>query len=206
MENPDVAVARDMHSNDLSPAATVHALRDGRPPLHQPIRIGKGGRLGYWVWAFAVNPNATMTAALVRSGNAARRARNIILVVLSGSNDRFVGLEFPLSTLFLCSSLRNAPMAALPADSASREALSRRWVSHHPTFARELETRCRQAELLNRPTRSIRWMNFFELSQRPSGNAFVSIFVSAAPQSCRMSFAFTRSRKRINFKDFSSAC
>ena len=68
MEDPDVAVARDMHSNDLSPAATVHALRDGRPPLHQPIRIGKGGRFGYWVWAFAVNPNATMTAALVRKG------------------------------------------------------------------------------------------------------------------------------------------
>src|SRR5207249_7257920 len=46
MEDPDVAITGDMHSNDLSPAATVHVLRDARPPFHQPIGIGKVGRFG----------------------------------------------------------------------------------------------------------------------------------------------------------------
>src|SRR5712692_2994585 len=44
--------------------------------------LGRSVGLGYWVWAFGVNPNATMTAALVRSGNTARRARNILALPL----------------------------------------------------------------------------------------------------------------------------
>ena len=45
MEDPDMAVATDMHADDLAPMAAIHALRDGRP-LDEPIGIGKVCRLG----------------------------------------------------------------------------------------------------------------------------------------------------------------
>src|SRR5712672_3503699 len=46
MENPDVAVAMDMHADDFAPAAAIHAWGQGRPVLHKAIGIGEVGWLG----------------------------------------------------------------------------------------------------------------------------------------------------------------
>ena len=44
VEHPDASVFVDVNPDDLSPAASVHGLGNGRPALHQAIRIGKIGR------------------------------------------------------------------------------------------------------------------------------------------------------------------
>src|SRR5258708_3375377 len=46
MENPDVAVAVDVHTDDFAPAAAIHARGQGRPVLRKAIGIGEVGRLG----------------------------------------------------------------------------------------------------------------------------------------------------------------
>src|SRR5579863_190326 len=46
MEDPDVAVAADMHPDDLPPAASVHARRESGPTLHQTKGIGEFGWFG----------------------------------------------------------------------------------------------------------------------------------------------------------------
>jgi len=46
VENPDVAVAVDMHTDDLSPAPAIHAWGQGRPILDKSIRIREVGWLG----------------------------------------------------------------------------------------------------------------------------------------------------------------
>src|SRR5215472_4175918 len=39
MKYPDVAVACDMHPDDLSPATSIHAVRQSRPTFHQTVRV-----------------------------------------------------------------------------------------------------------------------------------------------------------------------
>src|SRR5262249_18310270 len=46
MEDPDIAVAVDMHPDDLTPTAAIHALGQGRPAFDQAIGIGQLSRLG----------------------------------------------------------------------------------------------------------------------------------------------------------------
>ena len=46
MEDPNIAVAVDMHADDLAPAAAIHALGQGRPALDKAIGIGQLSRLG----------------------------------------------------------------------------------------------------------------------------------------------------------------
>jgi hypothetical protein len=46
MEDPDIAVAVDMHPDDLTPTAAIHALWQGWPILNKTIGIGQVGRLG----------------------------------------------------------------------------------------------------------------------------------------------------------------
>jgi len=46
MEDPNIPVAVDVHPNDLTPAAAVHALRQGRPIFDKAIGIGQLCRLG----------------------------------------------------------------------------------------------------------------------------------------------------------------
>jgi hypothetical protein len=46
MEDPDIAVAVDMHPDDLTPTAAIHALGQGRPAFDKAIGIGQLGRLG----------------------------------------------------------------------------------------------------------------------------------------------------------------
>jgi len=46
MEDPNIAVAVDMHAYDLTPAAAIHALGQGRPALDKAIGIGQLSRLG----------------------------------------------------------------------------------------------------------------------------------------------------------------
>ena len=45
VKHPDVAVAMDMHPDHLAPVPSIHALRNRRPPLRQPVRIGQLRRL-----------------------------------------------------------------------------------------------------------------------------------------------------------------
>src|SRR5215467_9977599 len=40
MEDPNIAIAVDMHADDLTPAAAIHALGQGRPALDKAIGIG----------------------------------------------------------------------------------------------------------------------------------------------------------------------
>src|SRR5262245_37633129 len=46
MEDPNVAVAVDMHPDDFTPTAPVHALGQGRPTFDKAIGIGQLSRLG----------------------------------------------------------------------------------------------------------------------------------------------------------------
>jgi hypothetical protein len=39
MEDPNVAVAVDMHPNDLAPTAAIHARGQGRPAFNKAIGI-----------------------------------------------------------------------------------------------------------------------------------------------------------------------
>ena len=48
MEDPNIAVAVDMHPDDLAPTAAIHALGQGRPAFDEAIGIGKLGRFGIW--------------------------------------------------------------------------------------------------------------------------------------------------------------
>src|SRR5215471_14312583 len=41
MENPDVAIAVDMHTDDFAPAAAIHVWGQRRPVLHKAIGIGE---------------------------------------------------------------------------------------------------------------------------------------------------------------------
>src|SRR6187549_3432638 len=43
MKDPDVAVAMDVHPDDLAPAASIHARRERRPSCDESIRIGELG-------------------------------------------------------------------------------------------------------------------------------------------------------------------
>src|SRR5262245_51715302 len=45
MEDPNIAVAVDMHPDDLAPTAAIHALGQGRPAFDKTIGIGQLGRL-----------------------------------------------------------------------------------------------------------------------------------------------------------------
>jgi hypothetical protein len=40
-ENPDVAIAMDMHPDDFSPVASIHRLGNRRPAFGEPVRIGE---------------------------------------------------------------------------------------------------------------------------------------------------------------------
>src|SRR5262249_10204588 len=46
MKNPDVAIAGNMHPNDLSPTASIHSFGQRRPALHQSVRVRKFCRFG----------------------------------------------------------------------------------------------------------------------------------------------------------------
>src|SRR5215468_4198166 len=46
MEDPNIAVAVDMHPDDLTPTASVHTLGQGRPAFDKAIGIGQLSRLG----------------------------------------------------------------------------------------------------------------------------------------------------------------
>src|SRR5215471_18003697 len=46
MEDPNIAVAVDMHPDDLTPTAAIHALGQGRPAFDKAIGIGQLSRLG----------------------------------------------------------------------------------------------------------------------------------------------------------------
>src|SRR5215475_13086340 len=46
MEDPNIAVAVDMHPDDLTPTAAIHTLGQGRPAFDKAIGIGQLSRLG----------------------------------------------------------------------------------------------------------------------------------------------------------------
>ena len=46
VKDPNVAIAVDMHPDDLAPTAPIHAFGNGRPALDEPIRVGELGWLG----------------------------------------------------------------------------------------------------------------------------------------------------------------
>src|ERR1700730_1703056 len=50
MKDPDVAVAMNVHPDDLSPLTSIHAVGNRRPPLHEAIRIGEFG----WLWVLGL--------------------------------------------------------------------------------------------------------------------------------------------------------
>src|SRR5262249_36686746 len=45
-EDPNIAVAVDMHPDDLTPTAAIHTLGQGRPAFDKAIGIGQLSRLG----------------------------------------------------------------------------------------------------------------------------------------------------------------
>ena len=46
MEDPDIAVAMDVHPDDLAPTSAIHARGQGRPAFDEAIGIGQLRRLG----------------------------------------------------------------------------------------------------------------------------------------------------------------